>query len=294
MTEHGVSVETFLDYLLYEKRCSQHTLSAYRHDLQHFLAWTDDRAADPADSDVIRNYLAFQLQSGLRRSTVARRLAAIKAYYRFLFQRELIAINPAAAVAPVREPKQLPPYLSEEEMRELLDGAPRGTFFQIRDLAILELFYATGMRLSELAGLKLGDFYRGTLRVTGKGNRERMVPVGRQALTALEAYLPLRQSHLLKQGQTTDRLFLNRFGRPLSRRWIQNMVSRRLYELCGRQQLSPHSLRHSFATHMLDNGADILAIKELLGHASLATTQLYTHLSRQKLREIYRKAHPRS
>ncbi|MBC8478726.1 MAG: tyrosine-type recombinase/integrase [Candidatus Delongbacteria bacterium] len=294
MTDHSVLVANFLDYLRYEKRFSKHTLTAYRRDLERFLLWSAQRGEDPANTDCIRNYLAGLLQQGLQRSTVARRLAAIKSYFRFLYQRELLPDNPAATVTPIRERRRLPHYLTTGEMRELLDGAPRDTFFHSRDRAILEIFYSTGLRLAELTSLQLEDIYRQALRVTGKGGGERVVPLGKEALAALGDYLPARATHLAAQAGSTDAVFINRFGRPLSCRWIQKMVSQRLYEISGRRHLSPHTLRHTFATHMLDNGADILAIKELLGHASLSTTQLYTHLSRHKLSEVYRKTHPRS
>jgi integrase/recombinase XerC len=294
MTDHSVFVAQFLDYLRHEKRCSRHTLTAYSRDLERFLLWSGQRNQEPETADTIRNYLATLLLEGLQRSTVARRLAAIKSYFRFLYRRELLPNNPAATVTPIREHRHLPQFLSVGEMRNLLDNAPRATFFQQRDRTILEIFYATGLRLAELAGLKLQDFYRGGLRVTGKGGQERAVPLGEPALAALNDYLPARTSHLAACKQTTEAVFVNRFGQPLSTRWIQKMVSNQLYNISGRRHLSPHCIRHSFATHMLDNGADILAIKELLGHATLSTTQLYTHMSRQKLSEVYRKTHPRS
>ena len=299
MTDHRELHTRFLVYLAHEKHFSPHTIKAYATDLRTFLDFAEKEKRDPANRETVRRYLDSLLKEGRRRSTAGRKLAAIKSYFNFLFRRDLLPNNPMTLIPHPRREHQLPEFLSPEEITRLFAALPRGTFFQLRDLTILEFLYATGMRLSELVGLDLPDIYAETVRVTGKGRKTRIIPLGAPALSALNEYLSARRSYLetLKKSTTVvleRALFINRFGKRLSGRWVQQMVSRKLLETAGRNHLSPHTLRHSFAAHLLDRGADLMMVKELLGHASLATTQLYTHLTREGIREIYRKAHPRA
>lgn len=226
-----------------------------------------------------------------------RKLAAIRCFANYLCARENLKINPAKGIRMPRKTKRLPSFLSLEEIDRLMELPGKGDFGGARDLAMLELFYSTGIRLAELHDLNVSDIdlFGEVIKVKGKGRKERLVPLGRMATRALKKYLTLR-IHLLRQRKHIEQpaLFVSKFGKRLSRRGIQSVVRKYLSQVCGVKQMSPHVLRHTFATHMLENGADLRAVQELLGHASLASTQVYTHVTGERLSRIYRQAHPRA
>jgi len=292
-------VVRFLEYLGGARGCSPRTVEAYAGDLERFAAFLGENA--PAvpwtqiDSRTVRAFVADRVESGRAASTVARNLASLRTFFHFLCRRGLLRANPALGVSAPRRERRLPKFLTAREMGAALEFPAAMGLRGLRDRAILELFYATGIRLSELTGLRIGslDPIGEVVRVWGKGRKERIVPVGRRALTAVEEYLDAR---CVGEGRT-DRyapLFPGRGPGPISGRQVQRIVQERLARAAGRRGMSPHAIRHSFATHLLDRGADILSVKELLGHASLSTTQIYTHMTVERLREIYDRSHPRA
>ncbi|NDY41861.1 tyrosine recombinase XerC [Dissulfurirhabdus thermomarina] len=290
-------IRRFLDHLRAERRCSPNTVAAYRRDLAEFAAFVG-RPCDPRDVPPrqIRAWLAG-LARRRARSTLARKLAALRSFYRFLGRAGTGAPNPTLLVRAPRVPKGLPACLSVDEAFALLDRPGVEGFAAARDRAILELLYSAGIRVSELTGLDLRDVSLAPemVRVRGKGDKERVVPYGEKARRALEAYLPERAAVLARLRRPDEpALFLNRRGTRLTRRSVARMVAARRRESGLAVEATPHTFRHSMATHLLESGADLRAIQELLGHASLATTQKYTHLDVQRLMEAYDRAHPRA
>jgi integrase/recombinase XerC len=292
----------FLLHLEKERQQSSHTVAAYRRDVKQFQDFCDRYYGEwnwaTVDRLGIRGFLAELQRRGLARRSAARALSAVRSLYRFLADHHGIA-NPAprAARMPKLE-KRLPGYLERGQAAQLFDYAEARAagdqFEAVRDLAMLELFYSTGMRLSELAGLDLRflDLLSDQARVLGKGRKERIVPVGSKAVQALRRYLALRDEVARGRGTDREAVFLSKRGRRLAPRSIQRAMHR-LLDGVGGEGLRVHSLRHSFATHMLDAGADLRAVQELLGHASLRTTQIYTHTSVERLKKVYHQAHPR-
>jgi integrase/recombinase XerC len=303
----AADVAAFLRHIEDGRQLSGHTVSAYRRDLTQLLAFLDRHFGGPAwtwegvDRLALRGWLAHLTRRSLSRRTVARKLSAVRSFYRFLHREQRVETNPARALRSPRPERRLPGWMTGEEIGRLFDAAETrasdGGSRALRDLAILELFYATGMRLSELNGLDMGDLdlVADQVRVRGKGRKERLVPLGRSAVLALRRWEP-RRAAILAAHTDGDRqaVFLSERGRRLSRRRIQVVVSKFLAAASDDDELSTHSIRHSFATHLLDNGADLLAVKELLGHASLSTTQIYTHTSKERLKRVYDQAHPRA
>ncbi len=297
------AIAQFLNHLSHERRLSDHTCKAYTTDLDQFAAFLqtcDISHPQQIDRNAVRGFLGFLHNRGFGRRSVARKLAAVRTFLSYLCALSDpdgmgLDQNPALNVHPPRQDRILPVYIDVEEVARAMSIPSPNTVLGLRDRAILELFYSTGIRLRELAGLKTDalDLADKLVRVVGKGNNERLVPFGEPARVALVAYLA-RRGELISQ-QTTDRhhLFLARSGRPLSPSGVQSRVTRHLGKATGRA-LSPHALRHAFATHLLDAGADLNAVKELLGHASLSTTQVYTHVSVERLKKSYRQAHPRA
>lgn len=287
-------LESFLDAQARERRLSPLTVSAYRRDLSRYLAQLVE-GADPFDRDEIRDHLSARLRGGASRRTVARNLASLRAWCRWLQRVGRLDHDPAAALPSLKPERPLPEVFSEAELIEAIEALPLGEFEPCRDRLILELLYTSGMRLAELASLDIADLQGDTLIVTGKGRKERMLPIGAPARRLLVNWRPLRRGLLLEKGRDDETaLLVNSRGGRLSMRGIQRAVGRRLALLGGRRRVSPHVIRHSFATHLLDRGADLRVVQELLGHASLSTTQIYTHLSATRLKEIYARAHPRA
>lgn len=293
-------IEEYLRYLSQEKRYSAHTVRAYGTDLGQFVEHLvqekegDDPPAEAVTKEAIRSFLGGLVRHGMAKRSVARKLVALRSFFGYLTKMGILKTNPTVGFASPKVEKYLPEFLREEEMFDALDGVVQDSLSGIRDRAILELFYGTGMRLSELVGLDVEDVDvdAGTVRVYGKGGKERVLPVGRGLGKTLRAYLSRRMAFQPEDGSRA--LFLNRFGRRISTRGVQILVGRWLKRVSEKEKLSPHVLRHTFATHLLDRGADLEAVKELLGHASLSTTQIYTHMTMDRLKSVYRQAHPRA
>jgi integrase/recombinase XerC len=292
----------FLDYLRLNRNASDHTVEAYEGDLSQFLGFTSARLEkpraelEPSDMDLasIRAFMAELYKQGQSRASVARKLSALRTFVRFLKREGWIESDPAAlAVSPKREVK-IPAHLSVDEMARLLEMPDTSEPLGRRDRAILELFYASGLRLSELVGLDLEDVNLSgrIVRVMGKGAKERLVPFNDATRTALRAWLEDRAR--LSAGKTVDAVFVNFRGTRLTGRSVQRLVAKYVAACSTRFGISPHALRHSFATHLLQRGADLRAIQELLGHVQLSTTQRYTHVNAAQLLEVYRKSHPRA
>ena len=314
------AVKQFLVYLRSVRNSSPHTIRSYQSDLEQFLVFlTPPGAPMPSPQDVthlmIREFVANLHDMKLQKSSIARKLAAIRSFFKYALREGLITRNPARLVATPKLPKRIPAVLSAEELNAFLDsiaadppknsGRPRKVRQNVesrlmvrRDRAMLEMLYASGLRVSELTGLNLLDVDRKErmLRVRGKGNKERIVPYGGKAEQALEAYDPVRQEILRKAGGRGDRqaVFLNHFGTRLTQRSVARIVKKYARLANVNWDLHPHSLRHAFATHLLADGADLRAIQELLGHSSLSTTQRYTHATIRQLLEVFDKAHPRA
>lgn len=288
------------------RQLSPHTVSAYRRDLTQFATFLDQKfeRADWTWSDVdrltFRAYLGQMTRAGLARRSIARKLSAVRAFFRYMHREEVVEANPARAVRSPKLERKLPGWLTAAEIKKLFLAAEiragQGTFRDARDYAMLELFYATGMRLAELQTLDISsvDTVADQVRVMGKGRKERIIPIGRAAMTALRRYEPRRMEIAPQSPADRRALFVSERGARLGRRQIQNIMKAFLEQAADDAGLSTHSLRHSFATHLLDAGADLLAVKELLGHASLSTTQIYTHTSKDRLKRVYEQAHPRA
>ena len=282
----------FLRYLDLQRGASRHTLRSYATDLAEFRAFLSREGfggLEDADARATRAWLAWLHDRKLAKSSVARKLATVRSCFRYLARVGLVELNPARQVRSPRLPKRLPSFLPKDESKELLDTETGRSVAGVRDRALLELLYATGLRVAECCGLDLDDIDRrlGAVRVMGKGGKERAVPAGDAALEALEAWLLVR-------GEGRGPLFTNPRGGRLSTRGVQRIVKRRARAAGIDRRVSPHTLRHTFATHMLGEGADLRLIQELLGHSRLSTTQRYTHVSPEQLMKVYDSAHPRA
>ena len=290
-------INNFTDYLKYQKNASTHTIKNYKFDLYRFKKFLEEKniSLNDVDNVIIRGFMADCFKKEESKSTIARRLAAIRSFFQYLVRQGKIMDNPAKIVSTPKQEKKMPSFLTEEEIMHLLDSIKPSTPLEARDKAILELFYATGIRLSELVSLNLEDvnLKEQLIRVKGKGKKERVVPFGRMAAQSLNNYLKLRAT--INKGKVDEKaLFLNYQGKRISPRSVERIIEKYVKLLALNRKISPHSIRHSFASHLLSRGADLRAIQELLGHESLATTQKYTHLNLKRLIEIYKKTHPRS
>ena len=294
----------FEQHLRTGRNASAHTIRAYMSDVRGFLGFLAEKyfdgpevpieSIDPKGIDrlKIRAYLAELQSRDISKKSAARKLSTIRAYFNFLLSEGIVENNPADDVSHPKVPRKLPDFLSIDETKRLLDAPPDNTPIGIRDRAILESLYSSGMRVAELVGIRLDDLdlLGSAVKVMGKGRKQRFALLGRYAVAALRKYLNIRGN--LDTGLSKDRVFLSRTGRPLQERDIHRIVTRYAKQLWYRRPVSPHTLRHSFATHLLDGGADLRDVQELLGHASLSTTQIYTHVSIERLRTIYDEAHP--
>ena len=290
-------LDQFLNHLKYEKNASPHTIMSYRRDLTQLAAYLREQhiVLKKVDNVVLRGFLATLYSRREKKSTIARKLAAIRSFFQFCVQKKWLEDNPAKVVSTPKQEKPVPSFLSEEEMSQFLDLPQTDKPLDLRDKAMLELLYATGLRVSELVGINLSDvsFEERLIRVKGKGKKERIVPFGKMAENSLSRYLRVRG--LINKGNVDDTaLFLNYRGDRLTPRSVERTVDKYIKTTAIRRKISPHSLRHSFASHLLSRGADLRVIQELLGHESLATTQKYTHLDLKQLLDVYKKSHPRS
>src|SRR5262249_39542555 len=291
----------FLRHLAFEKNASVFTVKSYREDLNQALEYFRGRLAgkglEPAHltTRLLRAYLAWLHEQGYAKTTMARRIAAVRSWCRFLCRQGVLAANPADGLRGPRQEKKLPHFLSEQDLARLLETPQADTLLGIRDRAILETLYSAGLRVGELTGLNVADvdLDSGLATVRGKGKRERLALFGPQALAALRHWLAERET-VSPRARSPTAIFLNKHGTRLTTRSVGRLVQKYLAQAGLDPRTSPHTLRHSFATHLLDRGADIRSVQELLGHRSLTNTQIYTHVTTQRLRESYHKAHPRA
>ncbi len=304
----GSDVDSFLEYLEKERDDSPNTVLAYRRDLAGFLEFlggyygAEGWSWEGIDRLAMRGFMGYLARRGLSKRSIARSLSAVRSFYRFMHRNEMVEANPARGVSSPKLEKYLPAYLDRAQIDLLFQMAEvrawGGRFVDVRNLAILELFYSTGMRLSELAGINRIDIdlISQQVKVRGKGRKERIIPMGDHAVLALRNYEAKRDELTRALGGKVDRVafFLGRTGKRIGVRAVQSAVSAFLAQIDEEAGLSVHSLRHTFATHLLDAGADLRAVQELLGHASISTTQIYTHTSVERLKAIYAKAHPRA
>ncbi len=288
-------IAQFLEKMDLEKNSSMHTLRAYGRDLQQLAEFMLIEAVDPGELTLIkiRKFLTQLHTQGLSRRTIARKLSAYRSFFRYLLQTGQLEENPFLLVRTPRQQKRLPLFLEEEEVNQLLEAPAADTVMGQRDRALLEVLYSTGLRVSELCGMDIEDidWAGGMVKARGKGKKERLAPFGRYSEAALRRYL-MSSDRAPEQG--LGPVFLNRAGGRLTTRSVRRILDKYILQLGLDTRISPHTLRHTFATHLLVRGADLRTVQELLGHASLATTQIYTHLSHEKLREVYERAHPRA
>ena len=305
-------VRQFLDYLRHEKHFSDYTVKSYGADLIQFgqfltgeigqLAGAKDGV--PLDDKqvkceplTIREFLAYLYAQNYTKSTTARKLATLRSFYKFLIRRGLVSVNPLSTIRTPKQEKRLPKCLDLEQVQKLLDAPGDADILSARDKAMLEVLYSSGIRVSELVELDMADLdlQEGVLRVKGKGRKDRFTPIGSQAIKAVQRYFDLRaQDQRSQTAGHTGRVFLNKHGEPLSTRSVRRKLDKYLVQAGLDPGISPHTLRHSFATHLLNNGADLRSVQELLGHQSLSTTQIYTHLTTSRMKEVYDQAHPRA
>lgn len=296
-------LQTFLDYLRYERNASQRTQNEYRDDLIAFRTYFKGLGSDitwqTVDADIIRGWMVDMMEKGRKASSVQRRLSAVKSCYRFLLSRGLVEKDPARALTPPKKERPLPTFVQDDEMDTLLDVSQAfdNSFKGQRDRLIVTMFYETGLRLSELIGMDVQDvdFISHNIRVRhGKGNKQRVVPFGEELAGLMRSYLDRRAEQQAATGTQEPAFFLAREGKRISPRAVQRMVSEKLGMVTFQQKRSPHVLRHSFATTMLNHDADLESVKELLGHSRLQTTEIYTHITFEELKKVYQDAHPRA
>lgn len=295
----AAQIRAFCAYLVQERGLSENTVQAYRRDLEHFRRWVTERGLadwNPLPLSRWSEYLRYLRDARLASPSIARNLVAVKMFFRFLHLEGKVAQRTVELLSSPRLWQRIPFVLSPEAVEKLLAAPQPSDRMFFRDRAILEMLYATGARASEVARLRLEDVYleHAFCRCLGKGNKQRIVPLGRAALAALQAYLEQQRPALCRTRPDSPWLFLSRSGKPLSREMIWIVVKKYARRAAITGKISPHTLRHSFATHLLEGGADLRSVQEMLGHANLRTTQIYTHVDRQRLRAIHQKFHPRS
>jgi integrase/recombinase XerC len=293
------AIQAFLNYLRIERNASDLTVKSYADDLAHISEFFQEQTGslpEPRQIEVaiLRSYVSYLHECGYARTTVARRLACLRSFFRYCNREGICETNPAKPLRTPRAGRKLPHFLTTDQVGALLIAPPANLPAGLRDRAILETMYSAGLRVSELVGLSVADWDRsaGILRVMGKGRKERLAPVGSYATKALDHWMTVREPDPKAPEKQRAAIFLNRFGRRLTTRSIGRMLETHIQTAGLTQQTTPHTLRHSFATHLLDGGADLRSVQELLGHKSLTTTQIYTHVSTRRLRETYEKAHP--
>ncbi|TDL97843.1 site-specific tyrosine recombinase XerD [Macrococcus brunensis] len=291
-------VEEFLHFIAIEKGLSDNTIAAYRRDLTGYMQFLNKEKIghlDNVDRVTIGLYLGELKEQNKSQKTIARQTASIRGFHQFALREKYAVKDPSVMVEPPKVAQHLPDVLSIQEVDQFLKSPDTSKLFGKRDQAMLELLYATGMRVSELINLNVNDInlIMGYVRVFGKGNKERIIPLGTTSMEVLGHYLEHTRPRMLKK-EMTDSLFLNFHGRRMTRQGFWKII-RQLKEDAGiKKKLTPHTLRHSFATHLLENGADLRAVQEMLGHADISTTQLYTHISKKQIRDVYKKTHPRA
>lgn len=294
-------IDQFLDMLWLEHGLSENTLSSYRHDLQVFQQWMAEHSGSDytkvSEHDIL-SYLAFRMSKGVKASSSSRSLSCLRRFYRYLQREGLIHLDPTANIDNPKLPRLLPGSLSEGEVERLLNVPDINDVLGLRDKAMLEVMYGSGLRVSELVDLRFSQFnaQQGLIRLFGKGNKERLVPVGEYTLDWLNQYLKMSRPVLMEGGSQTDMdvIFPSLRGQRMTRQTFWHRIKKYALEAGIQKHLSPHTLRHAFATHLLNNGADLRVVQLLLGHGNLSTTQIYTHLAKQRLYDLHKKWHPRA
>ena len=282
-------IEKFARYLEIEKNASRHTIDNYERDLKEFIVFLNGASVETVDYLTIRRFLAHLKERNISARSTARKLSSLRSFFRFLIKDGYLKSNPTDAVSSPKQEKHLPKFLTESDAAHLMDSPDTSNVLGSRDHAMLETLYSTGMRISELTSLRQDDvdFIGGMVKVFGKGKKERLLPIGDRALKAIRDYLKVRSSD-------SRVIFLNKNQKPISPRGFRKVLNKYVLKASLKEHISPHTLRHSFATHLLNRGADLRSVQELLGHVNLSTTQIYTHLTTEKLKSVYEKAHPRA
>jgi tyrosine recombinase XerC len=285
-------IDKFINYLKVEKNASGHTIKNYSIDLNSFFLFLDGKDIAEVDHLTLRRFLAQLRSKAYSKRTIARKLASLRSLFKFLYREGHIKSNPITAISSPKLDKKLPKFLDVGQVTRLILKPDTATIAGLRVRAILETLYSTGIRVSELVGLDTQDidFISGVVKVFGKGSKERMVPIGEEALGAIRRYNDKKD----KKERSRDAVFLNNRGGRLTDRSVRRMLDKYIHACAIEEKISPHSLRHSFATHLLDRGADLRSVQELLGHMNLSTTQIYTHVTMDRLKAVYDKAHPRA
>ncbi|WP_394752875.1 site-specific tyrosine recombinase XerD [Crenothrix sp.] len=287
-------INQFLDAIWVEQGLSKNTLAAYASDLHIFNLWLADIKLLDVDKSQISGFMAYRHGTGIGKRSLARTLSSLKRFYGYYMRESFIAVDPTAMIAAPRIAQSLPTALTENDVELLLAGPEAGNLLGFRDKTMLETLYATGLRVSELINLKFEqvNFNQGWVRITGKGDKERLVPIGEEAISWLENYINNSRKTLLN-GRQSDYLFVTNRADPMTRQAFWHIIKRYAKKADIKKDLSPHTLRHAFATHLLNHGADLRVVQLLLGHSNLSTTQIYTHIARERLKELHAKYHPR-
>lgn len=286
-------IQKFITYLEGEKNASQHTVTNYKIDLKEFNNSLKEKPLENITHVDVRLFLARMKEKALSKRSVARKMACLRSFFKYLCREGYIKSSPAAGLQTPKMDKKLPLFLDVDQAVKLVESPDLSDVYGLRDRAILETLYSSGLRVSELVGLNKEniDFISGVLKVLGKGRKERLAPIGDRALRAIRNYLEKLRTQDIKEKKA---VFLNKSGRRMTDRAVRRVVEKYIHKVSLSEKISPHSLRHSFATHLLDRGADLRSVQELLGHANLSTTQIYTHISTERLKSVYEKTHPRA
>ena len=294
-------LEDFKSYIIVEKNFSKHTAKAYCADVLDFLLWMGEESCEDVNFSKVREYLHFIQKFNYKKNTIARKIASIRTFYKYLYRERKVDSNPAMNLTSPKRPKSLPKFLTPDEVEEILNNVKMETPSGFRNRAILELLWATGMRVSELSGLNFGDLNleHNEIRVFGKGAKERIILVTDRAKSYLERYINTARALIpkgfpLEDVSESSPVFINNTGYRLQTKTVRNVINETVEKIALPKKVTPHVFRHSFATHLIENGADLRVVQELLGHASISNTQIYTHVSTQHLKEVYSESHPRA
>lgn len=294
-------LEDFKSYIIAEKNFSNHTAKAYCSDILSFLIWMDEQSCEDVNFSKIRDYLHFIQKFNYKKTTVARKISSLRTFYKYLYRERKVENNPAMSLTNPKRPKSLPKFLTIDEVEQILNNIKIDTPAGYRNRTILELLWATGMRISELSGLNFGDLNlaENEIRVFGKGSKERIVLITDRAKSFLERYLESARSLVpkgfnIEEPNENSPIFINNTGYRLQTKTVRNVINDVVEKINLPKHVTPHVFRHSFATHLIENGADLRVVQELLGHANISNTQIYTHVSTRHLREVYDKSHPRA